>query len=66
MTELEEKVLTFAKRSALGGTRSWKIARHYGISTAKARKALSALEGVGRVVRDERVSAVNDIFWRVV
>lgn len=45
------------------GSRTHRIAARLGWSTAKARRALGALEREGRVERHPRYTASNDIYW---
>lgn len=47
-----------------GGDRTFRIARNLGWTTARARYYLVQLERAGRVERDPRYTAGNDIYWR--
>lgn len=47
----------------LGGARSHQIAGHFRIPTRAVRRALMRLEAAGKVKRDGRISASNDIYW---
>ena len=50
---------------ALGerGARTWHVARKVGTTTATARRRLAVLEAAGKVRRNERYTATNDIYW---
>lgn len=55
---------TDAALGALGnGGRTFEVARRLGWSTTFTRRALLRLEREGKIARDARHSAVNDIRW---
>lgn len=48
------------------GTRTWRLSRRHNCSTTYMRRQLIRLEKSGKVKRNERYTAVNDIFWEIV
>lgn len=44
--------------------KTWMVALRLGVPTVKARTIMNRLAKAGKVERDDRYSAVNDIAWR--
>lgn len=69
MDDMQERIvnhLRWLKERERLGTRTWKLADRHSCKVPYMRRQLVKLEKMGLVKRNERYSAVNDIFWEAV